>query len=340
MEVEPPSRSPAARGPWLPLTAGRVAAFASAGTPRLLLVATLAALLVGAVSARFLAVSWWPVLDRAISQLPVAGSIRAGRLVWPANSVETLADNGLLAVVVNPTGQPRSGPGADVQIEFAADALNVASLLGYVAVPYPAGLNLPLNRTELEPRWGAWQPHLLVATGALIALGLLACWCLLAVPLAVIIAPYARLLGRPTAWAGCWRLGVAAFVPGALVLAAAVALYTSRQIGLPEVLLAVGVQVFLSLLLLLFAPFWLPAREPASPFRPVETPPSASPTRADTAGTDANPFAPPPEPRATPAPPPAKPISPPLALAPAPAPASNPAPPPEEPPDDMPLNPS
>jgi len=188
MEVEPPSRPPAARGSWLPLTAGRVAAFASAGTPRLLLVAALAALLVGAVCARFLAVSWWPVLNRAISQLPAAGSIRAGRLVWPTNTVETLADNGLLAVVVNATGQPRSGSGADVQIEFAADALNVGSLLGYLAVPYPPGLNLPLNRTELEPRWGAWQPHLLVATGVMIALALLACWCLLAVPLAVTVS--------------------------------------------------------------------------------------------------------------------------------------------------------
>ena len=332
------------------MTAGRVAAFASAGTPRLLLVAALAALLVGAVSARFLAVSWWPVLNRAISQLPADGSIRAGHLVWLSTTVETLADNGLLAVVVNPTGRPRSGSGTDVQIEFAADGLNVASLLGYLAVPYPSGLNLPLNRTELEPRWGAWQPHLLVAAGAMIALGLLAFWCLLAVPLAVIIAPYARLLGRPTGWAGCWRLCVAAFVPGALVLAAAVALYTSRQINLPELLLAVGVQVFLSLLLLLFAPFWLPAREPASPFRPMETPPIARPARADKARTDANPFAPPPEPLAPLAPPPtAKPISPPLppapatpplALAPAPAPANNPAPPPEEPPADMPLNPS
>jgi hypothetical protein len=139
-------------------------------------------------------------------------------------------------------------------------------------------------------------------------------------------------------------LAVAAFVPGALVLAAAVVLYTSRQLSLPEVLLAVGVQAFLSLLLLLFAPFWLPAREPASPFRPAETPPSASPPRADQANTDANPFAPPPEPRDTSAPPPpARPISPPAPLAPVspprpPRPARNPAP--EAPPDDMPLNPS
>jgi hypothetical protein len=303
----------------------------------LLLVAALAALFVGAVGARFLAVGWWPVLNRAISQLPADSSIRAGRLVWPSSTVETLADNGLLAVVVNPTGQPRSGSGADVQVEFAPDGLDVASLLGYLAVPYPTGLDLPLNRTELEPRWGAWQPHLLVATGAIIALGLLVYWCLLAVPLAVVIRGYAWLLGRPTAWAGCWRLCVAALIPGALVLAIAVALYTNRQISLAEVLLAVGVQLFLSLVLLLFAPFWLPAREPASPFRPVTTPPTASPFQAGKARTAANPFALPPESLAAPSPlPPAGRVPPPRP----PAPTGSPAPPPEEPPADMPLNPS
>ncbi len=325
MDDETTSRAPAAGGPWLPLTAGRVAAFASARNGRLWLVMATTALIVAVTVVRFLAAGWWPVINRAVSQLPAEGEIRSGRLVWPTNAVTTLADNGLLAIVINPTDLLKAGQSADLQLEFRATELDVESLFGYVPVPYPSGWIISLNHTDLEPLWGAWRPHLLVATGALVVPGLLCFWSLLAGPLALFVAAYARLLGRQSSRAGAWRLCMAAMAPGALVFALAMLGYTARQINLAEWLLANGLQPFLLLALVLFAPLWLPVQEPPSPFAPPATPPDEP-----KAAAAKNPFATPVEaPAASRRARPKNPF-----------PSPGKSPPRKDPPDDAPLNPS
>jgi hypothetical protein len=124
---------------WEPFTPRGVAAFASAGPGRLLLVQFLAALLAAAALVWFVDKGCFPVVGAAVQKLPATGEIRSGRLDWPDHSPELLAGGRLLALDVDLDHSGQIGPAADVQIEFGRETIRSFSLFGYWEWPYPRG---------------------------------------------------------------------------------------------------------------------------------------------------------------------------------------------------------
>lgn len=222
------------RAAWEPITPRGVAAFAQARWRRLLLVQFVVALLVAASVVWFLRVGWIPTLNRAIQQLPTTGEIRSGKLAWPGASPHTLDEGGFLSLCVDleHSGQVRSL--ADVQFEFGRTNLRVHSILGYAEWKYPPGWIIACNRTELEPRWGAWRPPLLALAAGSVVAGLFASWLALATLYAGPVWLIGFFANRDLSLRGSWRLAGAALLPGALVMALAICCYASGVLDLVQ----------------------------------------------------------------------------------------------------------
>jgi hypothetical protein len=218
---------------WEPLTPRGVAAFARAKFSRLLLVQFIVALLAAAPVVWFFDDGCFPTIDAAIKSLPDAGEIRSGKLDWHGDSPQMLAEGKFLAfdVDLNHSGQIHST--ADVQIEFGKDSIRIFSLLpGYSEISYVPDRVAPLNRTELEPLWGAWAVEILFIAAAALTVGLLVSWWLLAT---IYFLP-AWLLGfyanRDLNFRASWKLSGAALLAGALLMAAGVLLYDAGFLDL------------------------------------------------------------------------------------------------------------
>lgn len=266
---------------WQPLTFGGVAAFAAAPAGRLLAVAALVALLVSAAVWRLAVTVWSPTISTAIAHLPAEGAIDDGHLVWPAGQAMSLADGSFVSISVTPPGTSPPKHTADLQFDFRSTGLNASSLLGYIEIPYPPGYVLALNRTELDPLWGAWRPHALATVAAATFVILLALWAIIATLLAIPLRAYALLLGRQPGLGGCWKLAFAALLPGALIMCAALFGYGLRRLGLGELMLIHGLHLLVNTAYLLISPLCIPDSPPPSPF----TEPSPAPE------TSGNPFA-------------------------------------------------
>jgi len=296
-EPSPPGPSPSESEPpaaWQPITFDGVAAFAGAPASRLLLVAALVALLTGAAVTRALYVTWVPAISAAIDNLPARGEIRDGQLAWPAGAPLNLADTSFLAIVVRTSATGPGGQSADVQFELGQTNLTVSSLFGVVGMPFPRHYVIALNRTELAPLWGAWRPHLVAAVLAGTAVALLLVWAALGMLLAPLVRGYASLLQRDVRFGGCARLAMAAFLPGALVLAVAVTAYGMGRLSAAELLLLAALHVLMALGYLLIAPFQLPPARKASPSAGTGAAPTGQnpfAVHADTVAPTTNPSA-------------------------------------------------
>ena len=247
-------------GAWQPLTLHGVAAFASASWTRVACVLFLVAGLATGLSMRFISQGWLPALDGAVARLPSRGAIHDGHLEWPNNSPTTLADSSFLALVVNPSGRNSPGQSADIQVEFGSAGVDFSTLLGYTWLPYPPRLDLPLNQPEMGPRFGAWRPAIQGLTVATLFLALLITWGLIALVATIPLRLYALILSREVSLGGCARLALASLMTGALVMTAAIYLYSQRQLSLLEFLLVIAIHLVVDLLYLVLAPLRLPKR--------------------------------------------------------------------------------
>ena len=200
---------------WEPLTPRGVAAFASARLGRLLLVQFVIASLASAAMVWFLSDGCFPTVRAAIRNMPVTGAIRSGRLDWPGQTPQLLAEGRFLAFIVDPDHSGQIHSPADVQIEFGRETIRVFSLFGYAEWNYPPDWTIAFNRTDLEPLWGAWEPEWLAITVLAVVAGLMLSWAGLAT---VYFLP-AWLLGfltnRRLNFRGSWKLAGAALLPGA-----------------------------------------------------------------------------------------------------------------------------
>ena len=284
MEIEQKSSWPQ------PLTFKGLAEFAYSSWGRLwvfeLVVAAAAALSV----ASFFEEAWAPAVDRTITALPPAGVIRDGVLVWsPPNPVRA-PGTGFLWITVDPTDSLEGSEGPDLHVEFGKAELRLRSLLGSMAVPYPRGYIIELNRTELEPWWGAWHPAVTTALAAAVGVGLLILWA----ALGLLYAWPARLIAfyadRAVSWTGAWRLGTAALLPGGLFFTGAIVAYSLHRLNLVQFLAAAAAHVLIGWVYVLFAPFCLRRATPAppraqSPIRDAQPKkranPFSGPSRAD-----------------------------------------------------------
>ena len=219
---------------WQPFTIGGVARFAVSSRWRLLGVQCLFALAVAGVAVWFVNRAWMPVIDEAIDRMPQTGAISDGRLAWPSGAtlhVEGPAGEPFMRVDVQPNGLTNVVETIDLVVAFEADRVLLGSSLGLglLVVPYPPSVDIPFNKSDLEPWWGARSHLVLAALGLLIIIGLLLSWAVLGW---VYMVPVKIFSVNRVSWRGAWQLASAAHMPGALVMSAGMILYGFKQLEL------------------------------------------------------------------------------------------------------------
>jgi len=230
--------TPATSPSWQPITFGGVASFARASVGRLLIVQFIVALLVAGSAICFLAAAWFPVAQKAIARLPEKGGIRRGQLDWTGPSPCSLAAATFLSIDVDVENSQPAGQSADVQLELRRGGFNIRSMLGNLTILYPKDRTIALNRAEVEPRWGAWHPFLLVGIGVGVAIGMMAIWLVLATVYSLPLRLLTFYSDRDVGWLGCWRMAGAAQLPGALLLSGGILLYGFNRLNLIGLLFA------------------------------------------------------------------------------------------------------
>ena len=264
---------------WEPLTPHGVAMFARAASGRLLAAQLVVAVLAAVAVTGFLREGWFPVIRAALRALPPEGVIRAGRLEGPEELPRQLAGNHFLGLALDLNHSGILGREAHLQVEFGRQDFRLIALLGYVPVDYPPGRVLPFNRTELVPRWGAWEPMILVLVGLGTVAALLVSWTVLAtlytIPVKVIVWLQRRELG----WRHSWRLGAAALLPGALFLTFGIFAYTLGWLDLIRLAGMAVLHLLIGWIYLVISPIFLPRPEPAriNPFQPEGLPAPGEP---------------------------------------------------------------
>ncbi len=260
---------------WEPLTPRGVAAFARATLSRLLLVQFIVALVAAASVVWYLDDGCFPVVSAAIQNLPAAGEIRSGKLDWRGDSPQLLAEGRVLAfdVDTNHSGQIHST--ADVQIEFGQDSIRIFSLLpGYSEIFYLPDRVAPFNRMDLEPLWGAWAAEILFIAGAAATAGLLVSWWLLATAYFLPVWLLGFFANRDLNLRASWKLSGAALLPGALLLAAGIALYTAGLLDLVALGFVFAAHFALGWIYLFLGQLFLPripgTKPKSNPFKPAK----------------------------------------------------------------------
>jgi hypothetical protein len=257
---------------WEPLTPRGVAAFARAKFSRLLLVQCVFALLAASSVVWFFDDSCFPVIRAAVQKLPDTGKISSGKLDWRGDSPQLLAEGRFLAfdVDLNHSGQINST--ADLQIEFGKETVRVFSLLGYAEFSYPPGQIISFNRAELEPLWGAWKAEILLAAAAATIIGSLLSWWILATIYFLPVWILGFLANRDLNLSASWKLSVAALMPGALLMSAAIFFYDFGALNLVQFSFVFGAHFVLGWIYLFvslpFAPRIAAASPRGNPFAP------------------------------------------------------------------------
>jgi hypothetical protein len=277
---EPEEKGPFA---WQPLTPRGVAAFASASLGRLMIVQLLVAFLLAGVFLWFLTTSWFPVIQQSIEQLPESGQIRSGTLDWPGNSPALLGENHFLAVTVDVSNSGLARSTAQVSVELARNGWRVYSLFGFADWIYPPNSDIPLNRHDLIPWWGAWKPVILMVAAVSWVGGLMITWWLLATLYCLPVRIAGFFTDRAVTLRSSWRLSAAALLPGAMFMGLCILMYRLAYLDLLRLALGWVIHLLVGWIYLVLALLSLPrtARKEqlkGNPFTPAapEAPRAAS----------------------------------------------------------------
>ena len=258
---------------WQPFTPRGVAAFAISGFGRIFLLLCAVALISAGTVIWFLHTAWFPTIRAAIHELPPQGQIVGQELRTPRLSSKPLAEHRFLGFVVLLSGSDSTDLSSHIAVKFRRRNVDVCSIFGCLRFDYPPGWIIEFNRTELEPRWAAWEPILLGGAAVAVFPGLLLIWAALSFLYSIVAWIVAKIRKRLLSWPGSWAMCAAAIVPGALLLVACVWTY---GLGVLDVLQFVVLVVIHFLSVWVYVGFAL----------------GALPKRA-LAPTSANPFAPP-----------------------------------------------
>jgi hypothetical protein len=270
MEEQPNSNWPQ------PFTFGGVAALAHTPRAQLLSFQTGLALLAAVSLCLGFEWRWVPVVVGTIEALPATGAIERGRLIWPRPAPLRSGNSTFLCISVDPSNALEPSGGADLEVQLRQRELRFRSLFGFLTVPYPKGYTIAVNRNEIEPWWGAWHPAVTAGLGTAIFVSLFAIWGLLATVYTWPIRLISLYASRALSWAGAWRLGLAALLPGGLFLTVALMAYAFHQLSLMQLLAAAVLHMMIGWIYILGAPFYLPravdvAGPGANPFRSATT---------------------------------------------------------------------
>jgi hypothetical protein len=247
-----------------PFTFGGVARFSQGSFPRLAAVALIFGAISGVVVCWLVATCVAPVLDEAVSKLPTTGSIEQGLLRWPERTGRLLAANAFVSFSVVVGQGDSDGAPVDFAFEFRTNEVVVRSLLGPRTIPYPARADIELNRTAFFPAWGAWRAPIIFGLVPGTALALFLCWSILALGYAFLPLFIAGLFGRDLDLRRAWKLSVAAQLPGSLMMAFALALYSTGKVAVILVLVMLPAHLVPTLIYLLISPFFVPKAEISS----------------------------------------------------------------------------
>lgn len=187
--------------------------------------------------------TWFRAIARAAEALPDSAEIRGGELAWPDHKARILTTSPFLGVVVDPLGRHESSLSADVTLSLEKDGFAVRSLLGWMSFRYPERLHLPLGRVDFAGGMAAWVGPVLIAAAAATFVGLLTAWSLLAAVYGGILWMLAPSSGRTPAFRVAWRLAAAALLLPAVMMTAAIVLYSTRGLGLVGLIFALPLHI-------------------------------------------------------------------------------------------------
>jgi hypothetical protein len=254
---------PAASYTTEPITPRGVVGFAHAGVLRLWFGQLVAAVLVALSVLWFFNDSCVPAVDQAIHHLGGVGEIFSGELAWHGDSPVVLAEERFLALVIdlNHTGTVHCT--SDFQVEFGRDSIRVISLLGYADFYYPynpPNQTIPVSREALEPLWGAWLPELQAILVAVVLVGLLLVWNVLATLYWLPVWLASWLAGRDLGCLASWRLAGASLLPCGLLLALGIFLFDFGVLDLVQISFVIGAHLLLGWIYLFVSLLLLPRR--------------------------------------------------------------------------------
>jgi hypothetical protein len=244
---------------WQPLTPKGIAAFADATWLRLLLVQFLFAVLIAGCVVWFVNTAWFPVVGRAVEQLPEKSELRSRKLKWSGESPRLLAESHFLAISVDvdQAGGVRSP--AHIQMELSQNRIRVISLLGFVELPYPVrNRTIGIGQSELQPKWGAWRPPLLWITFGVVVVVFLLVWAVLATICFLPVWLVGFFVNRELRLESCWKLSGAAFMPGVAVIIGTIFLYGLGIFDLVELLAGGALHVIVGIIYALVSAFFAP----------------------------------------------------------------------------------
>jgi hypothetical protein len=257
---------------WEPVTPRGVASFSRASFERLGVVQAIMALSIALILVWVLATGFFPTISRAIQQLPDSGQILHGELALSEDSPQLLAEGHFLAFIIDAkhSGQIRSP--AQFQFEFGADSLLIFSLFGVAEVDYPSDQSFYFNRTDLQPKWGAWAPDILGLVGILVFVGLMVSWSVLATLYCLPVWLVAFFANRDLNFIQSWRLAGAAMMPGAMLMALSLWLYGVGAFDLVKLCFAFVMHLLIGWIYLLVSPLFVARSVPPDPKNPFTHP--------------------------------------------------------------------
>ncbi len=263
----------------MPFTLRGVAAFSGRPASHLLGIAFAVACIVAVSVMWFAHHVWAPVIENAIGQLPQQGQIQHGQLEWSNASPAFLGEGPRFAILVDAEATEGASRVADVQLEFHRNDLKICSPFGIYSVAYPSNYIIGFNHLEAAPAWGAWKPALFAGLGLAVIVGMFASWFGLSLAAMLPLRLLAYLNDREATPLGCWRLAFAALMPGAVLMAFAIALYGAEEIELTDLLVAWPVHLVVGLVYAIGGVLCLPWVTPTAlkTANPFSTAPPGSP---------------------------------------------------------------
>lgn len=243
---------------WQPLTFGGVARYGHDWLGRLLFACLVVAILTASAVLWTLSRAWMPIIEEAVSHLPNGAEIRGGKLTAP--QPVALAENIFLSFNLDPVGEAMPASLSDIQVVLRPRDIRFRSIFGMLPLPYRPEWTIQLNANELQAKWAAWRPAVLVYSFVGVVVWLFASW----IGLAILYAIPVRLLAlgwhrRVSLW-GAGKLSMAALLPGAIFLTVAIAVYGLGQIRIPELLFTFAAHFLVGWIFLIGATYKLPRK--------------------------------------------------------------------------------
>ncbi len=227
----------------VPLTLPGTVAFSRRSAAWLLLVWLLLAGLASATCLWFIHSRWIPVAEESIESFPTTLLLENGEVDPLPTSEPIQHQNGFLSIVATGSTQSHGNLTADFQITITPNELRFHSLLGHLALPYPAETMIDLAPAFLKPWWKARKvPYTVVAFGT-IMICLLVTWIGLASLYFFPIIVLAYFRDRRCQFWKTWRLGGSVLIPGALIMTLAILLYGFHLLNLLGLLVAAALHI-------------------------------------------------------------------------------------------------